>query len=365
MDPATLALILGPQIISGFMQYGESQEAREYAQQQEARLQEALNRIGIPEARPEYFTPEVYAWLENYDPEVAAYVRERDPRMVEMRSAEAQRAKGAEQQVLQDLLDRSRSGTDVMAEIQRARGMREAAGTMASQAATLQQQLQRQGQQGGLAAYGAALQQQQGAGMQAALAGEQAAMTGLQERARAQSEAGTLAGRQLGRELDIERGNVDAINAFNQRLAQSQQDQANLAAEIRNRAEMFNIGGRQRIGEQNIRAQADARDRRMQFAQQQYQNELAKYGKQAGLTGQATDRRASEAQDYNRMVQGLGDVASTGGYISAGYVPKGYTKQGAQPAQQYQRPEAYDMGPAGGEPEQDPYAKYRLKSREV
>jgi hypothetical protein len=56
MDPATLALILGPQIISGFMQYGESQEAREYAQQQEARLQEALNRIGIPEARPEYFT---------------------------------------------------------------------------------------------------------------------------------------------------------------------------------------------------------------------------------------------------------------------------------------------------------------------
>jgi hypothetical protein len=366
MDPATLALILGPQLISGALQYGESSAAREYQREQEARLQEALNRIGIPEARPEYFTPEVFQWLQNYDPEVAAYVRERDPRMVEMQSAEAKRARGAEQQVLQDLLDRSRSGTDVMAEIQRARGMREAAGTMASQAATLQQQLQRQGQQGGLAAYGAALQQQQGAGMQAALAGEQAALAGLQERGRAQSEAGTLAGRQMSRELDIERGNVNAINAFNQRLAASMQDQANLAAEIRNRAQQFNIGGRQRIAEQNVRSKADARDRQMQFDQQQYQNELAKYGRSAGLAGQAMDRRADEARDYNRMIQGLGDVFSTGGYVSAGYVPKGYVKQGAASAtQQYRRPDVYDLGPAGDEPEKDPYAKYRLPRREI
>ena len=64
--------------------------------------------------------------------------------------------------------------------------------------------------------------------MQAALAGEQAALAGLQERGRALGQAGDLAGRQVGRELDIERANVNAINAFNQRLASSQQDQANL-----------------------------------------------------------------------------------------------------------------------------------------
>jgi hypothetical protein len=338
MDPLTLALILGPQAISGIMQYQESSEAREYERQQNAKLENALAQIGIPEARPEYFTPEVYAWLENYDPEVAAYVRERDPRMVEMRSAEAQRAKGAEQQVLQDLLDRSRSGTDVMAEIQRARGMREAAGTMASQAATLQQQLQRQGQQGGLAAYGAALQQQQGAGMQAALAGEQAALAGLQERARAQSEAGTLAGRQLGRELDIERGNVDAINAFNQRLAQSRQAQENLAADIRNRAQQYNIGGRQRIAEKNIGAQAEARNRRMQFEQQKYANQLGKYGRQLSMAYPLTGSRSREAEDYNRMVQGLGDLASTGGQIAAGQIRK--------PAQPSLEAQQYDLGPA-------------------
>jgi len=339
MDPITAALILGPQVISGGLQWWESKQAREYAQEQEARLQEALNRIGIPEARPEYFTPEVYQWLQNYDPEVAQYVRERDPRMVEMRSAEAQRAKGAEQQVLQDLLDRSRSGTDVIAEIQRARGMREAAGTMASQAATLQQQLQRQGQQGGLAAYGAALQQQQGAGQQAALAGEQAALAGFQERGRAQSEAGTLAGRQLGRELDIERGNVDAINAFNQRLAASLQDRANLDAEIRNKAQLYNIAGRQSIAEKNVASKAAARDRQQAFAQQQYENELAKYGRSASASKSAAERRATEAADTNRLFQGLGDVASTAGYLRAGYTPKGYTPP---------RPQAqtYDLGPA-------------------
>lgn len=314
MDPLTLALILGPQVISGAMQYGEAQDARAYEQEQNARLQEALNKIGIPEARPEYFTPEVYKWLENYDPEVAQYVRERDPRMVQMQSPEALRAKKAEQDVLQSMLGRAREGTDVLAEIQRARGQREAAGTMASQAATLQQQLQRQGQQGGLAAYGAALQQQQGAGMQAALAGEQAALAGLQERGRALSEAGTLSGRQLGRELDIEQSNVNAINAFNQRLARSQQEQANLAAEIRNRGQMFNLQGRQEIADKNVGAQAAARDRAMQFAQQQYQNELAKYGKQAGLTSEMTGSRAQQAADINKLYQGLGDVASTAAY---------------------------------------------------
>jgi len=339
MDPITLGLILGPQLISGALQYGEASEAREYAREQEAKLQEALNRIGIPEARPEYFTPEVYRYLENYSPEVAAYVRERDPRMVEGQSLAAQRARSAEQQVLQDILGRAREGTDVMAEIQRARGMRVAAGTMASQAATLQQQLQRQGQQGGLAAYGAALQQQQGAGMQAALAGEQAALAGMQERGRALGEAGTLAGRQLGRELDIEQANVQAINAFNQRLASSQQAQANLAAQIRNQAALENIRGRQRIGEKNVASQAEARDRRQQFAQQQYQNQLAKYGYQVPLTKQQIGTRQGEAQDFNRMVQGLGDLLSTGGQIAGGQIAGGKAQPQAAAVMKTQVPE--------------------------
>jgi hypothetical protein len=360
IDPITGLLVLGPQVVSGGLQWWESKQAREYAEEKERELQAALNKIGIPEARPEYFTPEVYAWLENYNPEVAAYVRERDPNMVKMQSAEAQRAKNAEQQVLQSMLDRSREGTDVMAEIQRARGMREAAGTMASQSATLQQQLQRQGQQGGLAAYGAALQQQQGAGQQAALAGEQAALSGLQERGRALTEAGGLSGRQLNRELDIERGNVNAINAFNQRLAQSQQDQANLAAEIRNQGNMFNIRGRQTTADKNVASKASARDRQMDFDQQQYMNQLAKYGKGADLSKSSVDRRYGAAGDTNRAIQGIADVVSTGGYINAGYTPKGFTKQ-SSPGFQFNSSETYDIR----EPENDPYAKWRLPRREI
>lgn len=337
MDPLTLALILGPQAVSGALQYFEGESAREYAQEQQAKLEQALARIGIPQADPSYFTPEVYEYLENYDPEVAAYVREMDPRMIAMQSPEALRAKSAEQQVLQDIIARSREGTDVMAEIQRARGMREAAGTMASQAATLQQQLERQGQQGGLAAYGAALQQQQGAGQQAALAAEQAALSGLQERGRALSEAGTLSGRQLGRELDIESANVNAINAFNRRLAESQQRQANLAADIRNEAALENIRGRQRIGELNVRSQAAARDRRQDFAQQAYENELAKYGRSAGLTKSAMEQRYGQAADRNKLYQGLGDVASTAAYE--------YNRP-RKPSQKYSV-EQYDLGPAG------------------
>lgn len=330
MDPATLALILGPQVISGALQYGESKEARDYARQQEEYVRNELAKIGIPEIRPEYLTPEVYQYLQEYKPEVAQYIFERSPQMVEGASPTAQRAKQAEQQVLQDILGRAREGTDVLAEIQRARGMREAAGTMASQAATLQQQLQRQGQQGGLAAYGAALQQQQGAGQQAALAGEQAALAGLQERGRALGQAGDLAGRQIGRELDVERANVNAINAFNQRLAASQQEQANLQAQIRNQAALENIRGRQRVGELNVKARASARDRAADLAQQQYENQLAKFGRSSGLAKSASERRAGEAQDYNRMIQGMGDVVSTGGYINAGYTPRGYQAPQAQ-----------------------------------
>lgn len=344
LDPATAALILGPQLISGFMQYQQGESARDYAAQKERELQEALNRIGIPEARPEYFTPEVYQYLKDYKPEVAKYVEEQRPQLVQMAAPAAQRARETEQMVLQDLLGRAREGTDVLAEIQRARGMRQAAGTMASQAATLQQQLQRQGQQGGLAAYGAALQQQQGAGQQAALAGEQAALAGMQERGRALGEAGTLAGRQMGREMDIEQANVNAINAFNQRLASSQQAQANLAAQIRNQAELENIRGRQRIGEKNVESQAAARDRQMQFAQQQYQNQLAKYGRGADLAKMGTERAYGQAQDINRMIQGVGDVASTAGYMRAGYAPKGMQLQ-QQPQQQPQQPQQMPINP--------------------
>lgn len=326
MDPATLALILGPQLISGVAQYGESAAAREYAQRQQQQLQEALNKIGIPEIRPEYLTPEVYQYLQNYSPEVAQYIQEKAPQMVQMQSPEAMRAKQAEQGVLQDILSRAREGTDVIAEIQRARGQREAAGTMASQAATLQQQLQRQGQQGGLAAYGAALQQQQGAGQQAALAGEQAALSGFQERGKALGEAGALAGKQLGRELDVEQGNVAAINAFNQRLASTRQAQENLAAQIRNQAALENIRGRQRVGEMNVKSRASARDRAIDLAQQQYQNQLAKYGRGAELSQAGVKSRYGQAEDINKMYQGLGDVASTAGYVKAGYVPKGMQK---------------------------------------
>lgn len=362
MDPMTLALILGPQVISGGLQYFQGEKAREYAEQKERELQAALNKIGIPEARPEYFTPEVYQYLQDYAPEVAAYVREQRPQLVEMSSPAAQRAKEAEQQVLQDILGRAREGTDVLAEIQRARGMREAAGTMASQAATLQQQLQRQGQQGGLAAYGAALQQQQGAGMQAALAGEQAALAGLQERGRALGEAGTLAGRQLGREVDVEQANVAAINAFNQRLASSQQAQANLAAQIRNQAQLENIRGKQAIAEKNVGAQAAARDRAMDFAQQQYANQMAKYDQQVPLAKAGIERQTTAAQDINKMIQGMGDVASTAGYINAGYVPKGMTKQTPQPQQELVQDDNFDGG-YGSFEEQDKLGRVGQKMR--
>lgn len=327
MDPLTLAILGGGQLISGGLQYMNAEEARAYERQQQAKLEEALNAIGIPSADPSYFTPEVYQYLENYSPEVAAYVRETDPRTLALRSSEGKRAQQAEQQVLQDILGRAREGTDVLAEIQRARGMREAAGTMSSQAATLQQQLQRQGQQGGLAAYGAALQQQQGAGLQAALAGEQAALAGLQERGRALGQAGDLAGRQIGRELDIERANVNAINAFNQRLAQSQQEQANLGAQIRNQAALENIRGRQRIGEMNVQSQAAARDRRQAFAQQQYQNQLAKFGRQAQQVESGVAAKQQQAQDINKLIQATGDVAGSLTMMSKGYTPKGYTKE--------------------------------------
>lgn len=63
MDPFTLSLILGPQVVSGALQYFEGESAREYAAEQQAKLEQALARIGIPQADPSYFTPEVFQFL--------------------------------------------------------------------------------------------------------------------------------------------------------------------------------------------------------------------------------------------------------------------------------------------------------------
>ena len=82
----------------------------------------------------------------------------------------------------------------------------------------------------------------------------------------------------------------------------------------------------------NVQSQSAARDRQQAFAQQQYQNQLAKYGRQAGVAESGIQARQTQAQDVNKLIQGLGDVAGAGTMMAAGYAPKGYTKQAATPA---------------------------------
>jgi hypothetical protein len=79
----------------------------------------------------------------------------------------------------------------------------------------------------------------------------------------------------------------------------------------------------------NIQSQAAARDRQQAFAQQQYQNQLAKYGRQAGVAESGIQARQRQAQDINKLIQGIGDVAGAGTMMAAGYTPKGYSKQAA------------------------------------
>lgn len=317
MDPVTLGVVGGVALGSGILSYLNSEKARKASAAERKKLEEALSKIQDPTLDASPLTPEEYKVVAKFVPEEAKLIQQQRPELVTASTPAAQQARQNRLNILNKLMEQASTGRDVEYEIQAGRAQDEAARQANAQRQNIEMDMQRRGMAGsglGIAARLATIGQ---GAQQAALAGEQAALAAEQRRRQALSQASGLSGQIYGEELDREMENARIINNFNDAMAnRAQQNQ------------YFNAGARQDSSNKNqVLAQSVAdqgidirnkyglanRDRAIDIAQQRYQNQLARYGRQAGTADMARQDIIGAAQDKNALYGSLAQTAGTMG----------------------------------------------------
>jgi hypothetical protein len=133
----------------------------------------------------------------------------------------------------------------------------------------------------------------------------------------AAGQAATLGGNIRSSDINLERGNIDIINAYNQRMANSQQDWANQGANVRNAGNLRNIGEAQRIDELNKSNRYNAalgnQSRQNTLAQQKFNNNMGRVTGQTAQAQWATQNAQDNAATNNRAIQSATDLAANMG----------------------------------------------------
>lgn len=351
MVAGIIAASAGAGLAGGLLNYFAQKEQagalRDASAAEQRALRQIMERLDSQWQTPEYqqqpLTFEETRLLQKYVPEIPQYVAEQRPNLITESGAQQEIA--AQRRALEQLQQRALTGEDAQARAQQEQALFEGRATGES----LRQQALRDLAQRGLGGSGAEIL----AGVGAAATGERQARQealniAAQQDARRQAALGQmadLAGTMRGQERAVEASNVDIMNAFNQRVAQSKRAQQAQAAQMRNQAQMRNIGEQQRIAEQNI-------DRRNRAAEYNYKRADEIERERANIANQklrtiagmqegavtrksATDREAGMIErtaPYRSILEGLGTAAQVGSqaYAASKQAPSGLTKEGAR-----------------------------------
>lgn len=319
IDPITGALVVAgtAQLISGGMQWLNSRSAQQASNRERQRIEGLLNALQDPTFDKNNINPEDISILQKYVPEVAPYVQEVVPQQVLAQSQGATEGRAAQMQALGQFRRLMEQGYDPQTAIEMARAQRASGAEAASARQTASAEAARRGFGGGLSMLSA------GAGAQAqdrlAMAQQQALADSAQRRIQGAQLGANLGGQMRAADIDLERGNIDIINAYNQRMAQAQQNWLNQGANTRNQAQMYNIGEAQRVDELNKANRYNAARANQQnqntLAQQQFQNNLSKITGQQGVANMARQDAYANAAQNNAAWQAGSDFISKGAGI--------------------------------------------------
>jgi hypothetical protein len=280
-----------------------------------------LNSIKDPNFDERNINPEDVALLQKYVPETAPYIKEIAPQTVQALSQGAVQGREAQMQSLGMFQKLMQQGYDPQTAMEMARAQRGASAEATSARNTAQAEANRRGFGGGPSFYQAGASQA-GQDRMAQLQ-SQALADASQRRMQAAGQAANLGGDIRSSDINLERGNIDIINAYNQRMAASQQDWANQGANVRNAANLRNIGEEQRIDELNkgnkYNAAVANRANRNTTQQQIFSNNIAKVSGQAQNSQWGVQNAQDRAATNNRAIQAGTDLlANTGGMYYQG-----------------------------------------------
>lgn len=296
--------------IGGFL---SSEEGRRASKSERQRMQRLLDAMQDPNFDVSQIDFPDYQVLERYVPKVSDYVQEVDPKFIEM-SAEAKEGRGAQLEALRRLQQAGSEEGDILSDTAINEANRKAAISNQGMQGQILENMRRRGVGGSGLELAAQLSAQQAAGERGALSSEAAGAEGYRNRLNALMQSGELGGRIKNEELDLEGKNTSILNAFNQRNATNRNAYNQYADELANKAQLYNVGEKQRVYEKNTGGDYDAkvanRNRLNELAQQKFQNDMSRVTGQQAQSAINQQANSNDTKDRNNAIQGVGNTAS-------------------------------------------------------
>lgn len=343
-----LAVAGGAQVVSGIMQYYQSEKARKATNKRLKEIEALFDAIVPPQFNLSIwddpkFAAEIpepafnlkainessYKSVGQFIPEVATFIQETNPQLVKA-TALAKEGRQAELDALRRYKEIAAGGIDPELEQNLANASRSARMDAQSRNDSVVQDANRRGQAGAGVALAAQLQGTSDAMQRQALESQGAAVASYRNRLNAMDRSASLGGDIRGSEMAEESRNVGIINDFNERTSRRRQDWENQRTSGNNQARRYNLENEQELGNRNVDRRDrllqqdfnnkrqnrsdrfDVEDRKNRLKQQMHGNLMEKARGKAGIAQAGIDYLRSDANDRNQTTRGVADTISAG-----------------------------------------------------
>jgi hypothetical protein len=320
MDPATIALMVGSQVLGSVIGNFASRGDRRAAEEAREKALAEIEAIGAgPDLAREILldkfqvagvlTPELERAVDKVSSEVSK-IKE-DPRFKE-----------AQLKALSALQERGQLGFTPEERLEMMQQQRAAEREAGAQRAGIVEGLRARGLMDSGAGLRAQLQSADELAERQMMLGQQRSAQASQRALQSMVQAGDVAGRVRAQDFDVERtraGAEDEMNRFNvaNRMAQEQRRVA-----MENQARQFNLSNQQAIMNMNTQMINAELQRQREAEQRMYQNKLTVVGMRAGTYGaqadQATQRAGTTQQAWSQAGQAIGQGIGAYGQYEAG-----------------------------------------------
>lgn len=296
---------------TAILNYLNSEQGRRASAAERARLEELLAKIQTPNFKPEDLTFEEYQYVGTFSPQAAKYIEYARPEFATGESELAQVGLAPRTEALERLMQRSKTGRDLESDILMGEGTRQAMIAGKGQQEAILDAMRRQGRAGGGAELAAMLQSGQSAQGRAAQNTRAAALEAIRNRQESMLQAADLGGQIRSEAIGLEGEKADAINRFNENVTKSRQDYEYYLKDLANKAALREADMRQGIADRNVEGRNLLQRERQDVSQRNFENDMAKYRSQAGLSDVARSDIRDTTQQRAETIGGLGDMAQS------------------------------------------------------
>lgn len=298
---------------SAIMQYMNSQEGRELAAAERAKLEALLAKVQDPQFDASALNPEDYRVVQQYVPQGAPFIEEVAPQLTKAQSEGAKAGREAQMNALERLSQLSTSDRDPLMDLQASQALQKAGVANQGRVGAITESFARRGQGGGPQEMLAQMLGSQQSNEMANQSMTNLAIEAQRRKLQALADSAQLGGQIRGEDVALESHNNDILNQFNQRFAARKQSWENARADMLNDAQRANIDRAQGVADRNVSTRnqfaVDNRNRYNDVEGKKWGVSMDRLGRQSNLGGMARDDIAANTNAQNQAVSGASGAA--------------------------------------------------------